>query len=160
MAATYTNRINADRHPLSGIPTHDLSVRASEDCLCLRPRGHCDRQIPQWWAAPKLKRLVAGFPPQRTSFKPGSVHVGFCDGQKWRWGRFSPSTWFPLPIFIPPISPQSPSLIIRGWYNRPVVAAVPKVQPHKCKKKKKKKNPHWWRIFVLFLKKLLCFYNK
>jgi hypothetical protein len=25
-----------------------------------------------------------------------------------------------LSIFIPPISPQSPSLIIRGWYNRPV----------------------------------------
>jgi hypothetical protein len=33
--------------------------------------------------------------------------------------------WFPLPIFIPPISPQSPSSIICGWYNRPVVAAVP-----------------------------------
>jgi hypothetical protein len=41
-----------------------------------------------------------------------------------------------LPIFIPPISPQSPSPIIRGWYNRPVVAAVPKVPPHKLKKKK------------------------
>jgi hypothetical protein len=27
---------------------------------------------------------------------------------------------FPLPIFISPISPQSPSPIIRGWYNRPV----------------------------------------
>jgi hypothetical protein len=24
---------------------------------------------------------------------------------------------FPLPIFIPPISPQSLSPIIRGWYN-------------------------------------------
>jgi hypothetical protein len=30
-----------------------------------------------------------------------------------------------LPIFIPPISPQSPSSIIWGWYNRPAVAAVP-----------------------------------
>jgi hypothetical protein len=40
---------------------------------------------------------------------------------------------FPLKIFIPPISPQSPSPIIRGWYNRPVVAAVPKVPPHKLK---------------------------
>jgi hypothetical protein len=28
-------------------------------------------------------------------------------------------------MFIPPISPQSPSSIIWGWYNRPVVAAVP-----------------------------------
>jgi hypothetical protein len=42
---------------------------------------------------------------------------------------------FPLPIFIPPISPQSPPSIIRGWYNRPVVAAVPKVPLHKLKKK-------------------------
>jgi hypothetical protein len=33
---------------------------------------------------------------------------------------------FPVPFYIPPISPQSPSPIIRGWYNRPVVAAVPK----------------------------------
>jgi hypothetical protein len=41
---------------------------------------------------------------------------------------------FSLPIFIPPISPQSPSPIIRGWYNRPVVAAVPKVPQHKLKK--------------------------
>jgi hypothetical protein len=40
----------------------------------------------------------------------------------------------PMPIFIPQISPQSPSPIIRGWYNRPVVAAVPKVPPHKLKK--------------------------
>jgi hypothetical protein len=32
---------------------------------------------------------------------------------------------FPLPISIPPISPQSPSSVIWGWYNRPVEAAVP-----------------------------------
>jgi hypothetical protein len=32
---------------------------------------------------------------------------------------------FPLPIFIPPITPQSPSSIIWGLYNRPGVAAVP-----------------------------------
>jgi hypothetical protein len=38
---------------------------------------------------------------------------------------------FPLPIFIPPISPKSPSPIIRGWYNRPVVASAPEVAQHK-----------------------------
>jgi hypothetical protein len=32
---------------------------------------------------------------------------------------------FPLPIFIPPIAPQSPLSIIWGLYNRPEVAAVP-----------------------------------
>jgi hypothetical protein len=31
-------------------------------------------------------------------------------------------------------SSQSPSPIIPGWYNRAVVAAVPKVPPHKLKK--------------------------
>jgi hypothetical protein len=34
---------------------------------------------------------------------------------KWRWGRFSPSTRFPLPIFIPPIYPQSPLWSFRYW---------------------------------------------
>jgi hypothetical protein len=43
-------------------------------------------------AAPKLKRLVAGFPPRRPGFKNESKHVGFVWWTKWRWGRFSPST--------------------------------------------------------------------
>jgi hypothetical protein len=44
---------------------------------------------------------------------------------EWRWGRFSPSTSVSLLIFIPPIAPKSPPSIIWGWYNRPVVVAVP-----------------------------------
>jgi hypothetical protein len=28
---------------MSGIRTHDFSVRTSEDISCLIPRGHCDR---------------------------------------------------------------------------------------------------------------------
>jgi hypothetical protein len=37
---------NTHKHPcLSGIRTHDLSVGAGEDSSCLRPRGHCDRQL-------------------------------------------------------------------------------------------------------------------
>jgi hypothetical protein len=31
-------------HALSGIQTHDPSVRASEDISYFRPRGHCDRR--------------------------------------------------------------------------------------------------------------------
>jgi hypothetical protein len=40
-------RINAhtDIHALSGIQTHDPSVRASEYSTCLRPHGHRDRHI-------------------------------------------------------------------------------------------------------------------
>jgi hypothetical protein len=59
---------------------------------------------------------------------------------------------------------KSPSPIIRGWYNRPVVAAVPKVPPHTLKKKETKKQgnmsmpyltrlvpgfPPWWYGFYL-----------
>jgi hypothetical protein len=39
--------------------------------------------------------------------------------------RMSRVLRFPLPIFIPPIAPQSPSSIIWGLHNRPDVAAVP-----------------------------------
>jgi hypothetical protein len=41
----HKHRINADTdiHALSEIRTHDPSVRASKDYLCLRPLGHCDR---------------------------------------------------------------------------------------------------------------------
>jgi hypothetical protein len=41
--------------------------------------------------------LVTCFQPRRLGFKPGSGHVGFCDGRKWRWGRFSPRTSVSFP---------------------------------------------------------------
>jgi hypothetical protein len=41
---TQNKRIHTPNiHALSGIQTHDPSVRAGEDCSCLRRRGHCDR---------------------------------------------------------------------------------------------------------------------
>jgi hypothetical protein len=40
----WINTHNRDIDALSGISTHDHSVRGSEDGSCLRPRGHCDRQ--------------------------------------------------------------------------------------------------------------------
>jgi hypothetical protein len=52
-------------------------------------------------------------------------------------GRFF-SEYFdltPLPIFIPPISPQSQSPIIRGWYNRPVSGRSTKSPIAQIKKK-------------------------
>jgi hypothetical protein len=48
-AATYTQsntnteERHTDTHALSGIRTHDPSVRAAEDGSCHRPRGHCVR---------------------------------------------------------------------------------------------------------------------
>jgi hypothetical protein len=58
---------------------------------------------------------------------------GICGGQSGVGTGFLRVLRFPLSIFIPPISPQSPSSIIWGWYNRSVVAAVQSgltVSPH------------------------------
>jgi hypothetical protein len=49
---------------------------------------------------------------------------GICGGQSGAGAGFLRVLRFPLPFFIPPIAPQSPSPIILGWYNRPEVAAV------------------------------------
>jgi hypothetical protein len=46
---------------------------------------------------------------------------------------------FPLPNFIPPMSQESFSPIIRGWYNRPVVAAVPKSSTAQIKKENRER---------------------
>jgi hypothetical protein len=50
---------------------------------------------------------------------------GIWGGQKGTGTGFLRVLRFPLPIFIPPIAPQTPSFIIWGWDNRPVVATVP-----------------------------------
>jgi hypothetical protein len=49
---------------------------------------------------------------------------GICVGQSGAGADFLRVLRFPLPIFIPSVAPQPPSPIIRGWYNRPEVAAV------------------------------------
>jgi hypothetical protein len=69
--------------------------------------------------------LVAGFPPQRPGFRARVWSGGICGGQSGAGAGFLRVLRFSLPIFIPPIAPQSSSSIIWGWYNRPEVAAVP-----------------------------------
>jgi hypothetical protein len=61
------------------------------------------------WAAPYLKRLIAGSPPRRPGFAPGSKWNLWWT--KWRRGRFYPSTSVSPAKnrFIPPSSPSSPS---------------------------------------------------
>jgi hypothetical protein len=80
-------------------------------------------------AAPYLKRLVAGFPPRRPGFKPGSTHVGFVV-DKLAVGQVS-SEYFGFPCQSSFHNHHHLS-IIWGWYNRLVVAAVPRdsVSPH------------------------------
>jgi hypothetical protein len=50
---------------------------------------------------------------------------GICGGQSGTGAGFLQVLLYPLPIFIPPTAPQSPSSSIWGWYNRPVVTAAP-----------------------------------
>jgi hypothetical protein len=74
-------------------------------------------------AAPLPKRLVAGFPPRRPGFAPGSNEWDFW-WTKWHRGRFSPST------LVSPVKTVNSTnfcilTITRGRYNRPGVAAVP-----------------------------------
>jgi hypothetical protein len=60
---------------------------------------------------------------------------GICGGKSGAGAGFLRVLRFPLPIFIPPIAPQSPSSIIWGLYNRPEVAAVPsRLSPTPLKK--------------------------
>jgi hypothetical protein len=49
---------------------------------------------------------------------------GICGGQSGAGAGFLRVLRFPLPIFIPPIAPQSPLPIIWGRYNTPEVATV------------------------------------
>jgi hypothetical protein len=50
---------------------------------------------------------------------------GIYGGQSGTVAGFLRVLQFPLPFRIPPIAPQSPSSVIWGWYNGPVVAAGP-----------------------------------
>jgi hypothetical protein len=50
---------------------------------------------------------------------------GICGGQSGAGAGFLRVFRFPLPTFIAPTAPQSPSSIIWVWYNRPVVTVVP-----------------------------------
>jgi hypothetical protein len=59
------------------------------------------------------------------SAEAGISSCGICGGQSGAGAGFLRVYLFPLLICIPPVSAQSLSSIICGWYNRPVVAAVP-----------------------------------
>jgi hypothetical protein len=78
-----------------------------------RNKGHAIAQAVNCWLPTAAARV-------RTRFWSS----GICGGQSGAGARFLRVLRFPLPIFIPPIDPQSPSPVIWGWYSRPEVAAV------------------------------------
>jgi hypothetical protein len=73
---------------------------------------------------PPHAALVAGFPPRLFGFEPRSGHVWFVLDTVALGQIFSEYFGFTANSH-PTNSPQSPSSIIWGWYNRQVVAAVP-----------------------------------
>jgi hypothetical protein len=72
-----------------------------------------------WWHYTGFVQVL------RRLFNARVWSCGICGGQSGAGASFLRVFRFPLPIFIPPIAPQSPSSIIWGLYNRPEVAAVP-----------------------------------
>jgi hypothetical protein len=71
------------------------------------------------------QELIRWLPTAAAQVRAQVWSCGICGGQSGAWARFLRVLRFPLKIFIPPTAPQLPSPIIWGWYNRPVVAAVP-----------------------------------
>jgi hypothetical protein len=66
-----------------------------------------------------IAQAVNGWLPTVLAWVPARVRsYGICGGQSGTGADFLRVLQFPMPIRIPPIVPQSPS-IIRGWYNRP-----------------------------------------
>jgi hypothetical protein len=67
-----------------------------------------------------IAQAVSRWLPRATAQVRALVRsCGICGGQSDTGAGFLRVLRFPLPILIPPIAPQSSS-IIRGWYNRPV----------------------------------------
>jgi hypothetical protein len=85
-------------------------IRVGSDAPMIHPSNYIVKHIFSFFCISLDSERVAGFPPRRPRFKPGSGHVGFCDGQKWRLVGFLRELRFPLPIYSPSASPQSCSL--------------------------------------------------
>jgi hypothetical protein len=102
------------------IYTFSISIEIKVGLLAPRPQHHTLRMCSEH----------GGMAPTRDTFELiiNDAQVwscGICGGQSGAGAAFLQVLWFPLPIFSPPIAPQSLSSIIWGLYNRPEVAALP-----------------------------------
>jgi hypothetical protein len=102
-----------------------------EPAVAVRMEFFC---APLLLVIPGLRSL---YPTAVTRVRSRVWSSGICGGQSGAGAGFLRVLQFPLPIFIPPIAPQSPSPIIWGWYNRPEVAAVQGTESHPTSNKEK-----------------------
>jgi hypothetical protein len=79
----------------------------------------------QTWGPRHIQAVSRWLPTAAARVRARIWSCGICGGQSGAGAGFLRVLRFPLPIFIPPIAPQSPSSIIWGLYNRPEVAAIP-----------------------------------
>jgi hypothetical protein len=82
--------------------------------LYLKKRGHDIAQA-----------VIRRFPTAATRVRARVWSCGICGEQSGTGAGFLRVLWFPVPIRIPSIAPVIIIIIIWGWYNRPVVAALP-----------------------------------
>jgi hypothetical protein len=78
--------------PLYQIHTHTRTPAYSAACPKEFRRLLYREEELQEGAVPRLRRLVAGLPPRRPGFDPGSVHVGFVVDKVSLGQVFPPST--------------------------------------------------------------------
>jgi hypothetical protein len=89
----------------------------------MAPSSHC---LTYMYLGRAIAQAVSRWLPTAAARVRARVWLcGIYGGQSGAGAGFLRVLRFPLPIFIPPIAPQSPSSIIWGLYNRPEVAVVP-----------------------------------
>jgi hypothetical protein len=77
---------------------------------------------------------------------------GVCGGQNGAGAGFLWVLRFPMPVFVPPIAPQSPSSLIWGWSSSGRSTKWTQSHPTKNNNNKKK---YWWR-FTHILQIMFC----
>jgi hypothetical protein len=90
----------------------------------LHHRAQWPSELGLYWGRATAQAVSRWIPIAAARVRSRVCSSGICGGQSGAAAGFLRVLLLPLPIFIPPIAPQSPSPIIWGWYNRPEVDAV------------------------------------